>query len=113
METRVKKVYDKYKKIFKAIGQDKLAINDDLLVNIAFMVVTLEDLQKEVHEKGVVEHFIQGKQNFLREQPALKAYNTTIKNFNSSMKILNDLMPNGEKVQEGENLLQFMASDVG
>lgn len=110
METRVKKCYDKYKKIFKNIGQDRLAINDDLLVNVAFMAVTLEDLQKEVHEKGVVEHFIQGKQNFLREQPALKAYNTTIKNYNSSMKILNDLMPNGEKVQEGESLLKFMAS---
>lgn len=111
METRVKKVYDKYKKIFKNIGQDRLAINDDLLVNVAFMAVTLEDLQNEVHEKGVVEHFIQGKQNFLREQPALKAYNTTIKNYNSSMKILNDLMPSGEKVQEGESLLKFMASN--
>lgn len=110
METRVKKVYDKYKKIFKNIGQDRLAINEDLLVNVAFMAVTLEDLQNEVHEKGVVEHFIQGKQNFLREQPALKAYNTTIKNYNSSMKILNDLLPSGEKVQEGESLLKFMAS---
>lgn len=111
METRVKKVYDKYKKIFKNIGQDRLAINDDLIVNVAFMAVTLEDLQKEVQEKGVVEHFIQGKQNFLREQPALKAYNTTIKNYNSSMKILNDLLPSGEKIQEGESLLKFMASN--
>ena len=112
METRVKKVYDKYKKTFKNIGKTKLDINDDLLVNIAFMVVTLEELQNEVHEKGVVEKFEQGKQNFLRESPALKAYNTTIKNYNSSMKILNDLLPEGEKVEEGEGLLQFMAKDI-
>lgn len=101
MDERVKKIYDRYKKIFKGVDQLKLEVNDDLLINIAFMVVTLQDLQNEIHEKGVVEHFIQGKQNFMREQPALKAYNTTIKNYNSSIKMLNDMLPSGKKIEDG------------
>ena len=111
MDNETMKVYKKYKKMFSNIGATKLAVNDDLLVNIAFMVVTLLKLQNEINEKGVIERFEQGKQNFLRESPALKSYNITIKNFNSSIKILNSLLPADEKPakEDGEELLNFIA----
>ena len=68
--------------------------------------------EKEINEKGVIEKFEQGKQNFLRESPALKSYNATIKNFNSSMKVLNDSLSEEEKaIPEGEDIFKFIASD--
>ena len=112
MDTETKKTYDKYKKLFAQCDKQKLNAIDDLLKNIAFMVSTLNKLQNEINEKGVIEKFEQGKQNFLRESPALKSYNATIKNFNSSMKVLNDLLPEAnKKTPEGEDILDFIARD--
>ena len=75
------------------------------------MTVTLNKLQKEINEKGVIERFEQGKQNFLRESPALKSYNATFKNYTTSIKQLNELIPEEDKRQDGEDLLKFLASD--
>ena len=36
-------------------------------------------LKKDIQEKGAVEHFINGKQDFLRESPALASYNKLMK----------------------------------
>lgn len=109
MNTETKKVYDRYKKIFIDLDIKEQEINEDLIKNIAFMVVTLNKLQEEIDEKGVIEKFEQGKQNFLRESPALKSYNITIKNFNNAIKTLNSLLPKERKLQEGEELLKFIA----
>ena len=112
MDSETKATYLKYKKLFGKADKNSLKVNDDLLKNIAFMVTTLNKLQNEINEKGVIEKFEQGKQNFLRESPALKSYNATIKNFNSSMKILNDTISDEEKIiPEGEDIFKFIASD--
>lgn len=108
METDTKKVYNKYKKIFKNIGKEKLKINDDLLRNIAFMTTTLQKLQNEIDQKGVTEHFEQGAQNFLRENPALKSYNTTIKNYTSAIKLINDFMPENKTQSDVEDIYNFV-----
>lgn len=109
MDIETKKVYDKYKKLFKGADKQKLDASEDLIQNIAFMTVTLTKLQNEINEKGVIEKFIQGKQNFLRESPALKSYNSTIKNYTSAVKQLNDLLPEGTKEMDGEALYKFVA----
>lgn len=109
MNEEVKKAYNKFKKIFKDIEPKKLEMNDDLIKNVAFMSVTLLKLQDEINQKGVIEKFVQGKQNFLRENPALKSYNATIKNYTSAIKQLNDLLPEGKTKADGEDLLKFIA----
>lgn len=109
MEKEIEKAYNKFKKIFKDIEPKKLEMNDDLIKNVAFMSVTLLKLQEEINQKGVIEKFEQGKQNFLRESPALKGYNATIKNYTSAIKQLNDLLPDGNKKTDGEDLLKFIA----
>lgn len=111
MDNETKKIYERYKKMFKAADKIKLDAHDDLIKNIAFMTVTLYKLQNEINEKGVIEKFEQGKQNFLRENPALKSYNSTIKNYTSAIKQLNDLLPDKTPKAEGEALLNFIASD--
>lgn len=111
MDAETKKIYEQIKKILKDVSKAKLDINDNLIKNIAFMTTTLNKLQKEVNEKGVIEKFEQGKQNFLRESPALKSYNATFKNYTSAIKQLNELIPEGTAKQDGEDLLKFIASD--
>lgn len=111
MDTETKKVYDRYKRMFKSADKLKLAAHEDLLKNIAFMTITLYDLQKEIKDKGVVEKFEQGKQKFLRENPALKSYNATLKNYASAIRQLNELIPENKPKQDGETLLDFIASD--
>ena len=110
VDKAVQEAYTRFKKIFKDIEPKKLEMNDDLIKNVAFMSVTLNKLQDEINQKGVVEKFEQGKQNFMRENPALKSYNTTIKNYTSAIKQLCDLLPEQSKKDAGENLLKFVAN---
>ena len=111
MDNETKKLYDKYKKMFKGADKIKLEAHDDLLKNIAFMTVTLYKLQNEINEKGVIEKFEQGKQNFMRENPALKSYNSTIKNYTSVIKQIVDLLPAQENQSKAGNALAaFVAS---
>ena len=111
MNTEIQKVYNHLKKIFKNADKVKMEINDDLLRNVAFMTVTLYKLQEEINDKGVVEKFEQGKQRFLRENPALKSYNTTLKNYASAIKQLNDMLPSDEPKTAGEDLMSFIAGN--
>lgn len=101
--------YNKLKKIFKDIEPDKLSVCEKLIQNVSFMELTLDRLQKEIDSQSIIEHFEQGKQKFLRENPALKSYNTTFKNYQSAIKQLVELLPEKSKEVEGESILKFVA----
>ena len=81
-----------------------------ILIIVILIIIGLKSVKiLRPYEKGVIEKFIQGKQNFLRESPALKSYNSTIKNYTSAVKQLNDLLPEGTKEMDGEALYKFVA----
>ena len=112
MGDRFKTIYNKYKKILSGCDSLKLEANDDLIQNIAFTVIILERLRDEIDKTDITENFVQGKQRFTRESPAVKSYNATLKSFATLSKQLNDLLPDKkEKLPEGEALLSFLASD--
>lgn len=78
------------------ILRDKLKDNTlgiALLEKAVFMEKTLSDLQKEIIEGGVVTKMCQGNYDIDRANPALQAYNTTIKNYTTVIKQLNDMLP--------------------
>ena len=58
------------------------------------MKKTLNKLKKELTEKGVVTEMSQGKYSIDRANPALTQYNSMIKNYQSTIKQINDLLPN-------------------
>lgn len=89
-------------------GKSKLALS--LLEKADFMNETLVKLEAKVKESGVVTTMCQGSYDIERENPALRSYNTTIKNYTSVIKQIADLLPEGSKKQEGEDLLKFIAS---
>lgn len=89
-------------------NRSKLALS--LLDKAEFMEDTLNQLQNRIKENGVVTSMCQGSYNIDRANPALQAYNVTIKNYNSVIKQLVDLLPDNDLKIEGEDLLKFIAS---
>lgn len=86
------------KATIETLENDKKVLCMSLLNEIIFMQTTLDDLKKQVDEKGVVTKMCQGKYDIERANPALNQYNTLIKNYSSCIKQLNELLP---KATEG------------
>lgn len=107
-----KKIADikELKEVFEKVNNNKSKLALNLLDKADFMNKTLIDLEKKVNEDGVVTTMSQGSYEIDRENPALKAYNTTIKNYTSIIKQIVDLLPENEDKQVGEDLLKFIAS---
>lgn len=97
--------------VFEAVNDNKSKLALSLLDKAEFMENVLKDLQDKIEQDGVVTSMCQGKYNIDRANPALQAYNVTIKNYNSVIKQLSDLLPEGSQKIDGESLLGFIASD--
>lgn len=87
------------------LENDKKVLCMSLLNEIIFMQTTLDDLKKQVDEKGVVTKMCQGKYDIERANPALNQYNTLIKNYSSCIKQLNELLP--KEIESNDNFDDF------
>ncbi len=88
--------------------RSKMALS--LLDKAEFMDKTLIKLEAKVNEQGVVTSMCQGSYDIERENPALRSYNATIKNYTSVVKQIVELLPDSSDKQPGEDLLKFIAS---
>lgn len=84
---------EKIKSAFEEIGGDKATVGIPLVEEAMFCCETLEQLKAEIKANGVVTEMCQGNYSIQRENPALKSYNTTIKNFQSLIKQICNLLP--------------------
>lgn len=100
-----------FNKILKQVPEDKKPIAASLIKELTFMALTLDDLKLQVEEGGTVELFKQGKQEFLRESPALKAYNTTVQRYCLLYKQLTDLLPKVEQDIQENALYEFIKAN--
>jgi Zn-dependent oligopeptidase len=98
----------KVKKLIDAISEERKPVAESLLKELSFMERTLSELKKTVQEVGAVEHFENGKQKFVRENPALKSYNTTIQRYALIYKQFVDLLPVAVKPEAKDDLMVFM-----
>ena len=96
--------------VFENINDNKSKLALSLLDKADFMNKTLLDLEQKVKDDGVVTEMVQGSYVIERENPALRSYNTTIKNYTSVIKQIVDLLPESASKQAGEDLLKFIAS---
>ncbi len=79
-EERTKKEFGRLKKIFKDLAKDKKDIVISLLHNAAFMTITLEDLQIQINENGVMSEYQNGAEQWgTKKSPEVEIYNTMIK----------------------------------
>lgn len=107
---RIRQAFE-FWKVFKMSELSKLCLQVEVskrhiacqLANeIEFMETTLDRLKDEIAEGGVLERFEQGKQNFMREAPALTAYNKTIAQYSKLYRQFTDLLPDGEPEGDDE-----------
>ncbi len=108
---KIKKQQNKFKNLFKQLDKDTLELVQNLINELAFMSVTLEDNRKHIEEYGVKELYMNGKGQFgYKESVESKNYNVMIKNYANIVKQLVDFLPKEEKKGAGEDLLKFIAS---
>ncbi len=104
----ISKEMKQLKRILKVIPKDRQPIANNIYNELLFIQRTLDNLKNEVEENGTTTLFKQGQQEFIRENPALKGYNTTIKNYSNLYKQLIDLLPPVEAAKEDDPLLDFI-----
>lgn len=98
----------KLKALLKNIPEDRQPIADGLYNELVFMQNTMIILKKQVEEEGAVSMFKQGAQEFLREHPALTAYNKTIQRYSQVYKQLIDLLPKTDEGKQTDPLMDFI-----
>lgn len=96
--------------ILKKIPNDKRSEASLIAEKLKYMEEKLVEIQKQIDEQGVVEHFINGKQDFLRESPALASYTKLMKIYDTFYKNLINLLPK-ETVEEISDDLDDFIND--
>ncbi len=108
---KIKQQKNKLTKIFKQLDKNTLSLVQNLINEVAFMSVTLEENRAYIEEHGVKELYMNGKGQFgYKESVESKNYNAMIKNYTNVVKQLVDFLPKDEKKNAGEDLLKFIAS---
>ena len=87
-------------KVFNNIREEEKEQANLLMKELAFTIETAEKLKKEIQENGPTEHFINGKQDFLRENPSLVAYNKLMKTYNTLFTTLKKLEKTREELAD-------------
>lgn len=93
-EKRIKKEKNRLAKFYKNLEPSKKGIAMGLIERAAFMRVQLEDLEKDLNEKGWTEPFKQGSAPaYDRARPAGQTYNTLNGNYQKIIKQLDAMLP--------------------
>jgi hypothetical protein len=102
---KMKKVSIKeLKNTFKSISNAEVKeLGMSLINELEFMNTTLANLKKEIEEKGVVVTMPQGKYDIERSNPAIASYNTMVKNYNSTIKQLYELLNSNTVIESTDN----------
>lgn len=113
-EARIKREKNKIKKILSDVPESKIKLNERLIENVAFMGVTLEDLQKQINEEGSVITAKNGNGfDVTQEHPAQKAYVAMMAKYSPAMSQLMSLLPDNKTdsvTKAGEKLAKFVAN---
>lgn len=100
-----------FREILEKIPDDKKVIGKKLIEELSFIEKTLASLKRQIEENGELEHFQQGKQDFLRESPALKGYNTTVQRYSVMYRQLTDLMGKTQEAEKSNAVYDFLKEE--
>ena len=98
---------DELKNVFSKLNDNRSKLALSLLDKAEFLELTLQDLKSEVIKFGVITTMCQGSYEIDRENPALKAYNVTVKNYTSVIKQLNDMLPHESTTPSDDGFEDF------
>lgn len=96
------------KEYYKDLPEEKRTYAEKLIDEMIFMGQTLARLRTTIRKEGAV---IKGRNGngfeVVQENPAQKTYNTMVKNYNATVKILTDMLP--ESIGDsGDDFTRFL-----
>lgn len=112
-EKRVNDEIARLKKIFKDLDLDekRMAIANSSIENLAFMTITLEDLQSDINANGVTSKYKNGENQWgTKQSDEVKTYISLINRFNSVNKTLLDLLPKEKQKEAKDGFGKFVES---
>ncbi len=93
--------------MLSSMPEEKRSVAESLVDNVIFMNETLSDLSEHIKEEGAIILHINGnKVETVGENPALKSYNNTIRNFSTTCRTLLQYLPESE---EKDEFLEFIS----
>lgn len=94
----------------KRLNAQRKAKLDGLIDRAAFLLVTIEELERDIEKNGYTEMFSQGEQQpYERKRPAadiLNSYNTT---YLKCVKQIEDMMPKAVKTEKSDGFDDFVS----
>lgn len=108
-DEKIKKEFNRLRRIFKDMPKDKKDTVLSLIRNAAFMTVTLDELQEAINENGVVSKYQNGENQWgTKKSPEVDVYNTMIKNHMGVIRQLCDILPDESKKTAADELMEFV-----
>lgn len=97
-------------KIFKKIPKDSYNVAKNLIENVAFMSIILDELMQEISKSKFVVKTKNGSQTFSKESPLLTTYNKMYANFQKGIQALISLVPQSSQpdLKEDDEFMEFM-----
>lgn len=108
-DQRIRSEVLKLKKFYKALPENKLFLATRLIERAAFQRVTLEDLEIEINNSGVIETYQNGEnQSGVKQSAAVQAYNAMYKNYQATLRDLAAMVP---EMKGTSKLQEFMKAN--
>ena len=108
-QKRMKSKLKKLNNIFKELADDRKTTVKDLIQNVSFISVELEDLQLIIQKKGSVEIYKNGENQWgYKPSSAVQVYNNLLKSYNTSIKLLLNELPEKDKKESKNELTEFL-----
>lgn len=105
-ETRIARELERLETIIAKADRIQKEATSKLLQNIAFMAITLEDLQEEINAHGTEEVYQHGaSQSGIKQSAAVQNYNSIVKNYITAVKTLLSILPEQAQKEAGANSL--------
>lgn len=97
-DEKIKKEYNRLKRIFRDLDKNKLQTVESLIKNAAFMAVSLEELQEIINIEGYTVEYQNGaNQSGTKQSDAVKTHIAMTKNHAAIIKQLCEMVPQERK----------------
>ena len=111
-EKKIKEEIERLTSSFSGMSEKSMNLLAGPIEEASFMKVMLIELKETIQSEGATDLFVQGSSKYIRESPAMKTYNSLIKNYTTIMKNIIDKFLKSdaefEQYEAGASLRAFL-----
>ena len=101
MDEKTAKEFKALKRLVSRCEKRKKELAIRLMDRAAFMLTTLESLEKTIAEKGVISEYQNGETQWgTKKSPEVDVYNTMVKNYTAVIKQIMDIVNSGNEQKD-------------